>query len=148
MGWAASHWRRGRATGSSPSSMESRLVPVRGSPTMTHGPVDPLLAHLGVGRRPACSAMRLASAPASILETRMRPKVVRSASASHGAEEHLERLAEAVAPESSEPAVLRRRRRSTIGFQRGEVRPNRANRAPTPFSARSGRLRSSESRHV
>ena len=37
MGWAASHWRRGRATGSSPSSIDSTLVPVRGRPTMIQG---------------------------------------------------------------------------------------------------------------
>ena len=62
--------------GSSPSSMESRLVAVRGSPTMTHGPA------------------------------------------------------------------------TDSGLSEGKARPNRSNWAPTPFSARRGRARSSESRYV
>ena len=37
MGWAASHCSSGRASGSRPSRLDSTLVPVRGSPTMTHG---------------------------------------------------------------------------------------------------------------
>ena len=35
---AASHCSSGRAIGSRPSRIDSRLVPVRGSPTITHGP--------------------------------------------------------------------------------------------------------------
>ena len=67
-------------SGSSPSNMDSRLVPVRGSPTMIHG------LSMRSARTSGCStdqrwrAIRLARAEASILEIRMRPKVVRSAS--------------------------------------------------------------------
>ena len=48
IGWAASHCSSGRAIGSSPSSMDSTLVPVRGRPDDDPRAVDALLGHLGM----------------------------------------------------------------------------------------------------
>ena len=61
------------------------LVPVRGSPTMTHGTGDGLLRTSGWAAAQLCRASRLASARCSILPTRNRPNVVSSASSRQAA---------------------------------------------------------------
>ena len=69
--------------GSRPSSMDSTLVPVRGSPTMTQGPSMRSSRTSGCSTAHRCNSRRLVSAAESILEMRMRPNVVRSASPRH-----------------------------------------------------------------
>ena len=92
--------------------------------------------------------MRLASEPASILDTRMRPNVLRSASASQAPRNTSSGSRKLSLPQPSEPAAFTAAATTDSGLSEGSARPNRSNWAPTPFNARNGRARSSESRHV
>ncbi len=148
MRWAASHCRSGRAIGSRPSSIDSTLVPVRGSPTMIHGLSMRSSSTPGCSSDQRCRSIRLARAAASILVIRMRPKVVRSASRSHDDRKTSRGSRKESEPRSSEPASLTAAATTDAGVSDGSSRPMRAMRRPTRLRTLRGGLLSSESRQV
>ena len=148
IGCAASHWSRGRATGSRPSSIDRRLVPVRGSPTMIQGLSMRSSCTSGCSTDQLRSAIRFARADASIFEMRRRPKVVSAASSSQARRNTSSGSRNESLPKSSDPAILVAAFTTAAGLSDGRSRPTRPSRSPIQLKAWSGRLRNSASRHV